>query len=70
MTVVFITEDEFARFQDQEKDIARLTAENKDLHEQVAALESKEVCNRPHDDNIIEGCPYCRIEDLVSKELE
>ena len=35
-----------------------------DLKEQVAALESKEVCNCPHDDDVIEGCPYCRIEEL------
>jgi len=39
-----------------------LYCENKDLHEQVAALQSKEVCNLPHDDNVLEGCPYCRLE--------
>ena len=33
-----------------------------DLNEQVAALESKEVCNAPHEDSVIEGCPYCRLE--------
>lgn len=36
--------------------------ENKILHEQIAALESKEVCNLPHDDGIIEGCVYCKLE--------
>ena len=35
-----------------------------DLREQIAALESKEVCTQPHDDDVIEGCPYCKIEAL------
>ena len=34
------------------------------LREEVAALESKEVCTAPHDDSVIEGCPYCEIERL------
>ena len=34
------------------------------LKEQVAALESKEVCTQPHDDDVIEGCPYCKIEEF------
>ena len=37
------------------------------LKEQVAALESKEVCNAPHDDDVIEGCPYCRVETLTAE---
>ena len=43
-----------------------LTAEARilDLREQVAALESKEVCTQPHDDIVIEGCPYCKIEEF------
>ena len=41
---------------------ATLIAENRDLHEQVAALQSKEVCNAPHNDDLLEGCPYCRLE--------
>ena len=45
---------------------AALFAENKALHEQVAALESKEVCAKPHDDHVIEGCPYCRLEDIMT----
>ena len=40
--------------------------ENGDLHEQIAALESKEVCTKPHDDHVIEGCPYCRLEDIMT----
>ena len=43
-----------------------LSAENSDLHEQIAALESKEVCAKPHDDHVIEGCPYCRLEDIMT----
>ena len=43
-----------------------LLAENSDLHEQIAALESKEVCTKPHDDHVIEGCPYCRLEDIMT----
>ena len=39
-----------------------LKAELKAAREQIAALESKEVCNCPHDDSVLEGCPYCRIE--------
>ena len=35
-----------------------------DLREQVAALESKEVCTQPHDDDALEGCPYCKIEEF------
>ncbi len=48
--------------------IEKITTENTDLHEQVAALESKEVCTEPHDDSVLEGCPYCRIEALVQYE--
>lgn len=45
------------------RDENRMLAEsNRALREQIAALESKEVCNCPHDDWVIEGCPYCRIE--------
>ncbi|KKK53379.1 hypothetical protein LCGC14_3095370, partial [marine sediment metagenome] len=44
--------------------IEKLTTENTDLHEQVAALESKEVCTQPHDDDALEGCPYCKIEEF------
>ncbi len=40
--------------------------ENNDLHEQIAALESKEVCTKPHDDHVIDGCPYCRLEDIMT----
>jgi len=46
-----------------------LESENKELHEQVAALESKEVCTAPHDDltfELLEGCPYCRIEKIFA----
>lgn len=39
-----------------------VAAELKAAREQIAALESKEVCNCPHDDSVLEGCPYCRIE--------
>jgi len=42
--------------------IDKLEAEVKDLYEQVAFLESKEVCTLPHNDFIIDGCPYCRFE--------
>jgi hypothetical protein len=41
-----------------------LMASNKDLHEQVAFLESKEVCAKPHNDFTIDGCPFCKIEYL------
>ena len=52
----------------QRKDAAEsYEAEIVGLHEQVAALESKEVCNAPHDDSVIEGCPYCEIERLQDK---
>ena len=44
----------------------RVSAENGDLHEQIAALESKEVCTKPHDDHVIDGCPYCRLEDIMT----
>lgn len=44
--------------------------ENKILHEQIAALESKEVCNLPHDDTIIEGCVYCKLEAARIEILE
>ncbi|KKK69922.1 hypothetical protein LCGC14_2929230, partial [marine sediment metagenome] len=48
--------------------IEKITTENTDLHEQVAALESKEVCTEPHNDSVLEGCPYCRIQELVQPE--
>lgn len=35
-----------------------------DLKEQVAELELKEVCAAPHNNSIIDGCPYCRLEEL------
>ena len=35
-----------------------------ELLAQVAFLEAKEVCYKPHDDDVIEGCPYCEIERL------
>ena len=47
-------------------EVERLSAENSDLHEQIAALESKEVCTKPHDDHVIDGCPYCRLEDIMT----
>jgi len=53
-----------------QKEIERLTAENKDLHAQVAALESKEVCNVAHDDSVIEGCPWCKIERSQAEAKE
>ena len=49
-------------------ELERSYTEVKDLHEQVAALESKEVCTEPHDDSVLDGCPYCRIEGLVQYE--
>ncbi len=45
-------------------EIRRLTDENKTLHEEVAALESREVCTMPHADRVIVGCPVCRIEEM------
>lgn len=42
--------------------------ENKELHEQVAVLQSKEVCIEPHEDSIIDGCPYCRLEALLKRQ--
>lgn len=73
--------DAFARFADLEpkhklcarqirKSIDTMEAmhqENKELHEQVAVLQSKEVCTAPHDDSIIDGCPYCRLEALLKE---
>jgi len=49
------------------QEIETLRAENKDLHEQVAALESKEVCNVAHDDKALEGCPYCKLTERDKK---
>lgn len=40
------------------KKTADLRAENADLHEQVAALQSREVCNSPHEN--VEECGYCQ----------
>lgn len=45
----------------------KMVAENVDLHEQMAVLQSKEVCTKPHDDDVIEGCQYCRIERLSAE---
>ena len=42
--------------------IERLQAENVALHEQVAALESREVCTVAHDD--VETCGYCQRDAL------
>ena len=45
-------------------ELERSYAEVRGLKEQVAFLESKEVCTQPHDDDVIEGCPYCKIEEF------
>jgi hypothetical protein len=34
------------------------------LREQLAAAQSKEVCTVPHSDEVLEFCPYCKIERL------
>lgn len=43
-------------------DYAALEQENKTLHEQVAFLQSREVCTLPHED--VETCGYCQRERL------
>ena len=47
--------------------INALMASNKDLHEQVAFLESREVCTMPHEDIEMYGCPYCHIEKIMDQ---
>ena len=42
-----------------------IVAENKDLHERVAFLESREVCTRPHKD--VETCGYCQRDTLAAE---
>jgi hypothetical protein len=44
-------------------EIDRLTRENVDLHEQVALLQSREVCTVAHDD--VETCGYCQRDHQV-----
>ena len=41
-----------------------LTRENLSLHEQVAALESREVCAAAHDN--VETCGYCQRDALLA----
>ncbi len=50
--------------------IDQLLDENKDLHEQLAFEQSKEVCTAPHDDDVIDGCPWCKIEELTRQLAE
>ena len=45
--------------------IARLTAESVSLREQIAALESREVCTVAHDN--VETCGYCQRDALLSR---
>ena len=66
---VFDTADEVMGLLRPMTGISEFANENKDLHEQVAALESREVCTQPHDDEVIAGCPYCEIERL-RKQLD
>lgn len=40
----------------------RETKRGHDLAEQVAALQSKEVCGAAHDDDLIADCPWCKLE--------
>ena len=50
MTVVFITEDEYARFQEHEKEIGRLNTENKMLREGLEDFFSQiEDCQSDHE---------------------
>jgi hypothetical protein len=37
----------------------------KDLMEQLSAAQSTEVCTVPHSDEVMEFCPYCKIEQLT-----
>jgi hypothetical protein len=45
----------------------KLTNECKELHERVAFAESKEVCTKPHSDEVLAFCPYCKIEALQKR---
>jgi hypothetical protein len=38
-----------------------------DLRERLAAAESKEVCTVAHSDEVMEFCPYCKIEYLRAR---
>jgi hypothetical protein len=38
-----------------------------DTKEQLAAAQSKEVCTVAHDDEVMEFCPYCKIERLTAE---
>lgn len=42
----------------------KYSAEVVDLREQLAAVQSKEVCTVAHSDEVMEFCPYCKIERL------
>lgn len=44
----------------------RITDEKEvaDLREQLAAAQSREVCTVAHSDEVMEFCPYCKIERL------
>lgn len=44
----------------------RITYEKEvaDLREQLAAAQSREVCTVAHSDEVMEFCPYCKIERL------
>jgi hypothetical protein len=54
----------------QAAEIERLKGECKELHERAAAAESKEVCTKPHSDEVLTFCPYCNIEALQQRVRE
>jgi hypothetical protein len=39
-------------------------AEIVELNARLSVAESKEVCTVPHSDEVLEFCPYCKIEKL------
>ena len=45
----------------------KYSAEVADLREQLAAAQSKEVCTVAHSDEVMEFCPYCKIERLQAR---
>lgn len=49
-------------YRELESKLDRETKRGHDLAEQVAALQSKEVCGAAHDDDLIADCPWCKLE--------
>jgi hypothetical protein len=57
-------------YQAMQRTLGEVNARLAEALERAAAAESKEVCTVAHSDEVMEFCPYCKIERLTARLAE